>query len=140
MSSAPIFFQFETAESARLARNMLDELGYRASLGQEAQPLLHVTVDRHDLTSALEIVQAYGGLIVEYEGSPGETSAYAMAYNQEDLIPIPAHLVGEEPDADEPDLSSSEYVNKSSGAYNDANPPFDPSGSDYNGFDPGVHL
>ncbi|CAG7649924.1 hypothetical protein ACFQI7_28535 [Paenibacillus allorhizosphaerae] len=140
MSSAPIFFQFETQESAHLAQDMLDELGYRVSFHQEAQPILHVIVDRHDLTSALEIVQAYGGLIVEHEGSPGETSAYAMAYNQEDLIAIPAHFIGEEQEDGEPDLSSSEYVNKSSGAYNDANPPFDPSGNDYNGFDPGVHL
>ncbi|TVY10330.1 hypothetical protein [Paenibacillus cremeus] len=138
MSSAPIFFQFESRDSAALAQDTLEELGYQVSRHTETQhPTLHIIVDRHDLASALEIAQSHGGQLVELSGASGESETYTMAYDPEQMIPIPAHTVNEDWEG----LSASDYVNRSSGAYNDdGDPMLDPSGHDYNGFDAGVHL
>ncbi|GLI10457.1 hypothetical protein YDYSG_64900 [Paenibacillus tyrfis] len=141
MSSTPILFQFDSQNAAALAQNMLEELGYRVSPHTNLkQPTLHVIVDRHDLTSALEIVQAYGGRLIEAEGSLSETAAFAMAYDPDSLIPIPAHFVNDDWTESEPAVSASDYVNRSSGAYNDEDVPFDPSGDNYNGFDAGLRF
>ncbi|UUZ82950.1 hypothetical protein LJK88_02755 [Paenibacillus sp. P26] len=104
------------------------------------KPTLHVIVDRHDLTSALEIVQAHGGEYTEGPGAADEADTYAMAYDPDGMIPIPAHTVNEDWSDSEPDLSASDYVNKSSGAYGDENIKFDPSEDDYDHFDAGVHM
>ena len=142
MSSTPIFFQFATNQEAYMALDTLEELGYRSSLHTEMHaPTVHVIVDGNDLTSALEIAQAHGGQLIEVEGAPSEADAYAMAYDPDGMIPIPAHLVNEDEWTDEePQTASSAYTNLSSGAYNDENAKFDPSGDDYDGFDAGLHL
>lgn len=141
MSSTPLCFQFDTQKEAILARDTLEEIGYRISGHSHAEkPVLHVIVDRHDLTSALEIAQAHGGRLVQAGDSPNETEGFAMAYDMEGMIPIPAHLVNEDPVESEPDVSASAYVNRSSGAYQDERELFDPSGDDINGFDAGIHM
>lgn len=141
MSSAPLCFQFDSQKEAILARDTLEEIGYRISGHSHSdKPVLHVIVDRHDLTSALEIAQAHGGTLVQVGNSPNETEGFAMAYDMEGLIPIPAHLVNEDLIENEPDVSASAYDNRSSGAYNDKRELFDPSGDDVNGFDAGIHM
>ncbi|MGG2198039.1 MULTISPECIES: hypothetical protein [Paenibacillus] len=142
MTHTPIFFQFETNQEAYMALDTLEELGYKVSLHTETKsPVLHVIVDRNDLTSALEVAQAHGGRLLEGQASPSEISTYAMAYDPDGLIPIPAHFVNEvEPDEAEVHLSASAYSNRSSGAYKDEPAKFDPSGEDYDGFDAGIHL
>ncbi|SDD80024.1 hypothetical protein SAMN02799630_04076 [Paenibacillus sp. UNCCL117] len=143
MSDTPIFFQFATNHDAYMALDTLEELGYRVSLHTETErTVLHVHVDRGDLTSALEIGQAHGGRLLETDESPSEAAAFAMAYDPEGFIPIPAHLVQDEgADAEQqPDTSASAYANLSSGAYEDNQPYFDPSGDDYDGFDAGIHM
>lgn len=140
MSSAPIFFQFDSQETAALAQDTLEELGYEVGRHLETgKPMLHVIVDRGDLTSALEIAQSYGGKLLEREGAPDESRTFDMAYDMDGMIPIPAHLVNEDWNDQYADVSASAFVNKSSGAYNDEGE-FDPSGDDYDHFDAGVHM
>lgn len=141
MSGAPIFFQFDSRRAALLALDTMEELGYRVSLHPETErPTLHVMVDRNDLTSALEIAQAHGGELAEGMGAADEHETYSMAYDMESMIPIPAHIVNEDWADSELERSASDYVNKSSGAYNDETGKFDPSDEDYDRFDAGVHL
>ncbi|MCZ8523896.1 MULTISPECIES: hypothetical protein [Paenibacillus] len=128
MNSAPITFEFETRKTALLAMDTLEELGYRTALHDEPQkPLLHVIVDRGDLTSALEIAEAHGGRLLETANFPSEPAVFALAYDPDGGIPIPAHLVG----ADEYDVTAASSTEDDS---------FDPSGDDYNGFGAGIHL
>ncbi|WP_137670965.1 hypothetical protein [Paenibacillus naphthalenovorans] len=139
MSSTPLCFQFNSQKEAVLARDTLEEIGYRISGHSHSdKPVLHVIVDRHDLASALEIAQAHGGRMVQAGNSPDETEGFAMAYDME--VPIPAHLVNEDLIDSQPDVSSSAYDNRSSGAYDDEREQFDPSGDDVNGFDAGIHM
>lgn len=140
MTSTPIFFEFNTNKEAYLALDTMEELGYRVSMHTEkANPILHLIVDRHDLASALEIAGACGGNLIDTEQSLSEQQTYAMAYDSDSVIPIPAHLVNEDWTDSEPALSTSAFSNLSSGAYND-HIKFDPSNDDYDGFDGGVHL
>ena len=140
MSSSPIFFQFDSKDTAALAQDTLAELGYKAGRHSETgKPMLHVIVDRGDLTSALEIAQSFGGKLLEREGALDASRTFDMAYDMEGMIPIPAHLVNEDWDETYVDVSASTFVNKSSGAYNDEGE-FDPSGDDYDHFDAGVHM
>ncbi|WP_235941751.1 hypothetical protein [Paenibacillus puerhi] len=143
LSNTSIFFQFATNHDAYMALDTLEELGYRVSLHTETdRTVLHIDVERGDLISALEIGQAHGGRLLEADESPSETAAFALAYDPKGMIPIPAHLVNEdwEGPGDGPDTSASDYVNRSSGAYQDEHLSFDPSGDDYDGFDAGIHM
>lgn len=141
MSRSPIFFQFDSQDEAQMAQSTLEELGYQVNaLKDTEKPLLHIHVDRINLASALEIAQAHGGRFTEREGAMGENDIYAMAYDQEGTISIPAHLVNEDRMEEQDARSASLFVNKSSGGYQDNQVPFDPSGDDYNGFDAGVRL
>jgi hypothetical protein len=141
MSATALFFQFATNHDAFMALDTLEELGYRVSLHTETdRTVLHIEVGGQDLTSALEIGQAHGGRLLQTDESPSETAMFAMAYDPDGMIPIPAHLVHEDEAGIQADTSASAYVNLSSGAYNDANESFDPSGDDYDGFDAGIHL
>ncbi|MEK8131152.1 hypothetical protein WMW72_24920 [Paenibacillus filicis] len=141
MNGTALFFQFATNHEAYMALDTLEELGYRASLHTETdRTVLHIDVGRQDLTSALEIGQAHGGRLMETDEAPSETVTFAMAYDPEGMISIPAHLINEEEEGIQTDTSASAYANRSSGSYNDNDPEFDPSGSDYDGFDAGIHL
>lgn len=142
MTGAPIFFEFDNEQSATLAREMLEELGYPTGTHFEMErPTLHIQVERNDLTSALEIAQAHGGLLKEMQGLATESETYAMAYNEMDYIPIPAHVINE--DWEEQYATSSDIapgvVAGESDSGNGAQV-FDPSEDDYNHFDAGVRL
>jgi hypothetical protein len=120
MNSAPVFFSFQSKESVRMAYDTLAELGYQPHLEETETPTLHIHVDDQDLSSALQIVQAHGGEMVERSGEINEPEAYERAYHMDD-IRIPAHLVNEDiPDAEAPH--------------------FDPSEDDYDQFSGGIHI
>lgn len=136
MSSAPIFFQFQSEAEANLALGTLEELGYQAAISsQTGQPVVHIHIDRQDLTSALEIAQSFGGNLME--GNVGsEIDVLANAYNMYmysdvyDGVPIPAHTVNEDwQDSFTSSVDEGEIeVNTLSAE------------EDLNGFDAGIHI
>lgn len=98
MSSAPIFFQFGEDDDTKMAMDTLEELGYHTGVfDYEGKATLHVHLENQDISSALQIVQAYGGNLVEVS-SGEEVKLYDEAYSM-NTISIPAHLVNEERDA-----------------------------------------
>lgn len=136
MRSAPITFRFPDGRSALLAFDTLQELGFHVELleeGHSRHPQLQVNVEKGDLTSALEIVQAHGGNLKETQDSGTESEVFDSAYGL-DGIPIPAHTVTE-------DLAE-EYLH--SGAHPDAESGheeyFEPSAEDYDRFPAGIRL
>jgi elongation factor P--beta-lysine ligase len=136
MSSSPIFFEFEQVRDALLAMDTLEELSYSPNfLADAGKPTLHIHVDDQDLTSALEITQAHGGKLIEKAESRAEPAAFAMAYDLEGSIRIPAHVVNE----DWPE----EYASMPDHGAGDAilsEEDFDPSTDDYDHFSSGVRL
>ncbi|WP_028544689.1 hypothetical protein [Paenibacillus taiwanensis] len=93
MQQAVIRFQFSDAHSTALAYDTLDELGYHP-VKEAAVNQLHIHVERQDITSALEIVEAHGGQLIE-QAEMTEMSVINDAYGM-DIIPIPAHVVNED--------------------------------------------
>ncbi|THF72666.1 DNA/RNA helicase [Cohnella fermenti] len=89
---AALLFRFPQARAAEIAFDTLEELGYSPQMNGEA--VLHIHVEREDLTSALEVVQAHGGELIEQAESDIASAASAM-YGM-DGIPIPAHTVNED--------------------------------------------
>jgi len=87
-----ILFDFEDSTSADQAFSLLQELGYDPMLHHPTR--LHIHVVGEDLTSALEIVQAHGGTLVE-QSEIEEDMIASTAYGL-DAISIPAHLVNED--------------------------------------------
>lgn len=137
MSSVPIFFEFELERDALLAMDTLGELGYRPHLQTEwAKPTLHIQVDDQDLISALEIAQAHGGRLVERDPSLKEPEAFAMAYDLEGSLRIPAHVVNE----DWPEGYAESPAYRADAIPDEHDADFDPSAEDYNHFPPGIRL
>ncbi|MEF3306631.1 hypothetical protein [Paenibacillus sp. GYB003] len=139
MSEAPIYFEFPDTPARKMALDTLKELGYHAH-GTElgGKPGVQVFIDSNDLTSALEIAQASGGLLVETEDADAEPESYRLAYDL-DAVPIPAHIVG----ADWPESYYTEGGDATTDARGEADAgdaPFDPSGDDYDHFSAGVRL
>jgi hypothetical protein len=138
MSAIPIFFEFDQEKDALLALDTLEELGYSPNLLTHVErPTLHIHVDDQDLTSALEITQAHGGKLVEKKESYSEPAAFAMAYDLEDSIRIPAHVVNEDW-AD--DYANPEAHQMGNAILNEEEAGFDPSTDEYDHFSPGVRL
>ncbi|MFD0694611.1 hypothetical protein ACFQZT_10955 [Paenibacillus sp. GCM10027628] len=138
-NSVPIFFEFEQERDALLALDTLEELGYKPNLLTDSKPTLHIHVDDQEVTSALEIAQAHGGRLVERTQSQPEAATFAMAYDLEGSIRIPAHTVNE-------DWSES-YASAAAASWKDADSvpsdeeaAFDPSADDYNHFSAGIRL
>lgn len=140
MSSAPIYFQFTEKKAALLALDTLQELGFTADLldlrHPDHKPVVQVGVEKGDLTSALEIAQAHGGILLKSEQFGEEPAVYTSAYGL-DEVPIPAHLVNE-------DLPES-YMNggaapASEPAVGGQRSGFDPSEDDYDHFPAGIQL
>jgi hypothetical protein len=95
MSSEPIFFQFGEDDDTNLALDTLEELGYQAGVfDYQGKATLHLHLDNQDIASALQIVQSYGGNLVEVSRGE-EIKLYDEAYSM-DTISIPAHLVNED--------------------------------------------
>lgn len=142
MTGVPIYFEFDNEQSAQLARETLEELGYHSGLHSEMKlPTLHIEVDGSELTSALEIAQAHGGRLKEVEGAGTESDTYAMAYNEADYISIPAHLVNEDQE-EASTTNANSFPGVGAGESDEGNgaPVFDPSSDGYNHFDAGVRL
>lgn len=91
-ASKALLFNFSDSWSAALACDTLQQLGYEPVLHEGNR--LHIHLESDDLTSALEIVQAHGGELLD-ESAVGSSlltdSVYAM-----DALSIPAHLVNED--------------------------------------------
>lgn len=95
MPTSAILFRFSDVQSAGLAFDTLQELGYEPVLHTEETPCqVHIHVDHSNLASALEIAQAHGGTLVEESGIT-PVDSLQNAY-QLDAIPIPAHIVNED--------------------------------------------
>jgi len=89
---AAIMFEFNDGSSATLASEILQQLGYSPVIHDSNR--VHIHMEGSDLTSALEIAQAYGGQLVEQseiEESIVTNTAYSL-----DAIAIPAHVVNED--------------------------------------------
>jgi hypothetical protein len=132
MLKTPIYFEFKDKHSFAQALDTLKELEY------QVQPLLQIIPEQDDLTSALEIVQAHGGSLVErLDAVPvSEATAYSDAYGLEG-IPIPAHLVAE--DLSEDYMQRDDRVVRGSAAdENEAH--LDPTADDFAGFRAGIRL
>lgn len=132
MNDAPVFFEFDQDRSAYLALDTLQELGYKPDLVEGAgKPTLHIHIDKQDVASALEIAQAHGGRLTERAEGLQEADAFGLAYDLNEGIRIPAHVVTE-------DFTDS-YAQPAS---IEAEPPeeYDPSADTYSGFSAGVHL
>ncbi|MGG1553700.1 MULTISPECIES: hypothetical protein [Paenibacillus] len=128
----PIFFEFGQKRDALLALDTLEELGYKPELLEsEPRPTLHIHLDAQEITSAIEIAQAHGGRMVEKQAQ-AEQAAYAMAYDLEGSIRIPAHTVNE-------DWSDS-YAAAADAVPSDDEAAFDPSADDYNHFSAGIRI
>ncbi|WP_144934408.1 hypothetical protein [Paenibacillus sp. 32O-W] len=125
-----VAFEFDQPGSAAQACDMLNELGYKS------KAVVHITIEQGDLTSALEIAQAYGGRLRETQNGQEET-VLASAYDM-DAVPIPAHTVNE--DWPEQYLHSDGELLSDDTPGDEEQEPFDPSGEDYNHFSAGVHL
>jgi hypothetical protein len=149
MNAQAIFFEFDNEASAQLAKSTLEELGYATGFHSElSHPALHIQIDHSEITSALEIAQAYGGRLIEHAQGLTENDTYAQAYNDDSVITIPAHVVNE--DWTEEYASgerasaglAAEAAAAGQGESDSGNgaPVFDPSGDDYNRFDAGVRL
>jgi hypothetical protein len=102
MDEASIMFQFENRQAAFYAFDTLEELGYTPVFHtDEARPKLHIHVNQSDLTSALEIAQAHGGVFIEKQASEKanmtEHQAFLNSYFPDgEGITIPAHVVNED--------------------------------------------
>jgi hypothetical protein len=141
MNDTAIFFEFENERSALLAQDTLEELGYTTGFYTERErPTLHVQIDGSELTSALEIVQAYGGRLLERGLTDSEAAIFAKAYNEGDFIAIPAHVVNEDWNEQYATNSDAAASDKSDLRANEDDESFDPSGDDYGYFDAGIRL
>lgn len=87
-----IIFDFPDGPNTQAAFQLLLELGYEPV--RHSHTRLHIHVEAEDLTSALEIAQAYGGELVE-QAQMQEQLIANTAYGFNDII-IPAHIVNED--------------------------------------------
>lgn len=92
MEQSVLRFQFKDGQGLVHAYDTLQELGYDPV--REQGERLHIHIERQDLTSALEIVEACGGSLIE-EADRTEMSVMDEAYGMH-MIPIPAHIVNED--------------------------------------------
>ncbi|WP_051237260.1 hypothetical protein [Paenibacillus pinihumi] len=95
-------FEFADKHSASLAWGLLTELGYAP--GKAGSRQVHIQLQHGDLVSALEIVMAHGGRLMEQES--GDEAELADTAYELDVIPIPAHIVNEDWMITEAELSS----------------------------------
>jgi hypothetical protein len=92
MNEPSIKMLFPNPRSAYQAFDMLEELGYRPEIaGEGDRPALAIHIEKHDVQSALEISQAYGGEMLE-------ESEHGSAHREAEYgdIDIPAHFVTED--------------------------------------------
>lgn len=130
----PIFFEFDQTRDALLALDTLEELGYKPELIEGERAVLHIHLEEQEITSAIEIAQAHGGRLVD-QPQQSERAAYAMAYDLEGPIRIPAHTVNE----DWADSYAASAIDRDA-LPSDDEAAFDPSADDYNHFSAGIRI
>ncbi|SFE87715.1 hypothetical protein SAMN04487969_108176 [Paenibacillus algorifonticola] len=91
MNSA-LLFDFADINSAALAFDTLEQLGYDPVLHEGGK--LHIHMVGNDLISALEIMQMHGGRLIQE--SAIDANAYTDTAYSLDSIAIPAHIVNED--------------------------------------------
>lgn len=103
-----LVFQFSDQPSAEQAFDTLKELGYKPGLSRDNR-FVQIQLESGDLTSALEISQAYGGMLAEEQGAE-QLALFQQAYSvregyeeglasrddTEEALLVPAHLVTED--------------------------------------------
>jgi hypothetical protein len=68
MSSNPLFIRFPDRRSSFLALDTLEELGFNVGItNSPGEQELCLRLEKNDLTTALEIIQTYGGVIADPE-------------------------------------------------------------------------
>jgi hypothetical protein len=135
MQEASITFQFPDFKSAVTALDTLEELGYESSHHETScGNVVHIHMERNDITSALEIAQAHGGALME-QATP-ENEIYQSAYSM-DAIRIPAHTVNE--DWTEDYANQTNEVNQQN-AVEDAYDVSDLVDESYNHFSADIHA
>jgi hypothetical protein len=133
----PIFFEFDQTRDALLALDTLEELGYKPELLEGERASLHIHLDEQEITSAIEIAQSHGGRLVDRPQMQSEQATFAMAYDLEGSIRIPAHTVNEDwPDS----YAASAVVADRDAVPSDDEAAFDPSADDYNHFSAGIRI
>jgi hypothetical protein len=99
MESELIYFQFIDQKAALQAFDTLQELTYDVKWldhdHTEHLPTLSLNLNHCDLTSALEITQAFGGVLIEGKKTSQSLDVITSAYKL-DEIAIPAHVVNDE--------------------------------------------
>jgi hypothetical protein len=133
----PIFFEFDQTRDALLALDTLEELGYKPDLLEGERATLHIHLDEQEITSAIEIAQSHGGRLVDRPQTQSEQATYAMAYDLEGSIRIPAHTVNE--DWSESYAASTEVADRDA-LPSDDEAAFDPSADDYDHFSAGIRI
>jgi hypothetical protein len=93
MREPTIRLQFGTLKAAYEAFETLQELDYRPELAEfEGRPAIDIQIENHDVQSALEIADAFGGGLAERDD---ETPA-RIDFEPNDEVNIPAHAVTED--------------------------------------------
>jgi hypothetical protein len=139
MISTRIYFQFEREEAAGLAFQTFDELGFHPHVDDQDRSRLHIHLDNPDLASALQIAMSHGGQLVEDAVSGSEEQLYSNAYELDNFIPVPAHVVNEDWVDGYSDPKEDVYDADTAGLEEDEHD-FDPSEDDYSYFRGGIHL
>jgi hypothetical protein len=131
MNNVPIYFQFADRKAAYQAFDTLQELEFNVHWIEHDQPdprsIIQIVMEGNDLTSALEIAQSHGGVLLEEDHAGQEADIFTAAYSL-DQIQIPAHVVTE-------DLSD-RYMGYTGGAEGAGNT----AETDYDHFPAGVRL
>lgn len=117
-----ILFQFIDLHTAQQARDTFEELGYDPIFQDEhvgQPPIVAVQVIDEDLTSALEIGQAFGGKLLEQTDADYEEKTMAMAYDlQEGAVTGQVdRLDATGPEEERPDSDEGPLYGVSSEAY-----------------------
>lgn len=92
MNHDGLMLQFPDETQSRLAADTFSELGYEPQ--RHSGGRLHIHIRSEDITSALEILQCFGGHIADQ--APAEVVALTDEAYGMDVIPIPAHTVNED--------------------------------------------
>ncbi|MCM3784878.1 hypothetical protein M3231_18070 [Neobacillus mesonae] len=102
MNEAAFIVRFQNEDKARKAYDMLMELGYKPNM--LGGGLMDCNIERQDVTSALEIIEAYGG---EVQDDSNEQTHEALTPEMNQMsdtefayLSIPAHTVNEDLDED----------------------------------------
>ena len=83
-SEPKIVFQFADRHTALQAMETFEELGYDSELIDEPTPKVAIQVVNEDLTSALEIGQAFGGRLLDQASRTAGDQPFTMAYQMDD--------------------------------------------------------